>query len=332
MKGLRKLGYPFSLLYAFIVFVRNRAFDSGIFASKSFTTPTVCIGNLSVGGTGKTPMVEFLISALQNDMQLAVLSRGYKRKSKGFLLANATSTVESLGDEPYQIYRKFPKLSVAVDGNRARGIAALERQKKPELIILDDAFQHRKVNYSFRVLLTAYPNLYADDCYLPVGNLRDSRSASQRADVIVVTKCPETLSKSERAVITKKLHPLPHQKVLFSTLQYHHELKGGAQPVTLGNFLNEPLTVVTGIANPSPMLNYLAQRGLRTDHMRYADHHYFTQADIALLNTKTRVLTTEKDFVKLKGKVKNLYYLEIAHQFLGDDEAHFLEAIRKAIR
>lgn len=318
MSQLRKILYPFSLLYAYVVYLRNYLFDVGIFRSKAFETSTICIGNLSVGGTGKTPMAEFLISLLKADYKVALLSRGYRRESKGFILANDKSTVEALGDEPFQIYSKFPGITVAVDADRQNGIKILEERVSPDVILLDDAFQHRKVIYGFSILLTAYGNLYCDDLYLPTGNLRDSKREARRADLIMVTKCPPGLPSQEQQRITEQLKPQPHQRVLFSYLAYDREVRGGEVNFPLDDFRDKKLTLVTGIANPAPLVDYLKVAGLVFEHLRFKDHHTFTEKELRQLRQKEYLLTTEKDFVRLQGKVERVYYLPIQHRFLGD--------------
>ncbi|MGB7394393.1 MAG: tetraacyldisaccharide 4'-kinase [Pricia sp.] len=316
MRLLRKILYPLSLIYALVVSIRNWLYDTGFFTSFSFNTPTICIGNLSVGGTGKTPMAEFLIRLLKDDYKIALLSRGYRRSSSGFMMANSESTVAELGDEPFQIHTKFPKITVAVDADRRIGIQMLEDKVSPEIIVLDDAFQHRKVNYGFSILLTAYSNLYVDDFYLPTGNLRDSRREARRADIIVVTKCPTHLSEQELIEITRKLNPEPHQEVLFSSLEYDQNLKGAGG--TLGSLANRNITLVTGIANPEPLVAYLREAGLVFEHLRFKDHHNFSDTELARLRTKEVLLTTEKDYMRLQDKVENLYYLSVRHRFLND--------------
>ncbi|MEM9650127.1 MAG: tetraacyldisaccharide 4'-kinase [Bacteroidota bacterium] len=315
---LRKIAFPFSLFYALVVYLRNYLFDIGFFSSRSFSTPIVCIGNLSVGGTGKTPMIEYLVRLLKGN-KVAVLSRGYRRKSKGFLLAEPSSTVTELGDEPYQLYRKFPHLHVAVDANRRNGISQLQKLVEPDIILLDDAFQHRKVKSTYAILLTTYDKLYVDDWYLPTGNLRDSKRESRRADLIVITKCPHQLSAREKANIELKLKPRKHQKLLFGYLEYG-ELKGtlGAKG-DLEQLKHRGVALVTGIANPSPLVMYLKANGLVFEHLEFPDHHDFTEAQIQNLKRYEVVLTTEKDFVRLEGKLDELFYLEVSHAFSEDD-------------
>ena len=342
MEVLRKLLFPVSLIYALVVHIRNFLYNTDVFKSKAFETPTICIGNLSVGGTGKTPMAEFLISLLKDKYKLALLSRGYRRESKGFVMANNKSTVEALGDEPYQVYSKFPEIAVAVHADRRLGIKSLQDTLKPEIILLDDAFQHRRVRCGFSILLTAYNHLYVDDWYLPTGNLRDSKREAKRADLIIVTKCPPDLNDPQRQRIIQKLKPEPHQKLLFSCLAYDLELKSDVKSspenavkvsgdldsmqedtnsFTLDYFRDKKLTLVTGIANPKPLLSYLEAAGLVVEHLRFKDHHAYTENDLRELRQKDYLLTTEKDYVRLKGKVANLYYLPIKHRFLGEGRA-----------
>jgi tetraacyldisaccharide 4'-kinase len=243
---LRKLALPIALLYGLAVRLRNFCYDTGLYPSKSFRTPTLCIGNLSVGGTGKTPMVELLIKLFGESEKLAVLSRGYRRRTRGFIKAHAGSTAREIGDEPFQLHSKFPAITVAVDANRSRGITMLE-QENPRLIVLDDAFQHRKVRPDVSILLTAYGKLYTDDFYLPTGTLRDSRVEAGRADIIIVTKCPDSLTAAEQQEITSKLKPMPHQLLLFAGMQYDDSLGGSAIPRYLSGLKGKKFTLVTGV-------------------------------------------------------------------------------------
>lgn len=318
MPFLRKILYPFSLIYALAVYIRNYLYDVGILRSKKSKTPTICIGNLSVGGTGKTPMAELFISLLKDNHEVALLSRGYRRQSKGFVLADKTSKVDDIGDEPFQIHSKFRDITVAVDADRQNGIAVLEEINSPDVIILDDAFQHRKVTYGLSILLTAYGNLYCDDWYLPTGNLRDSKREAKRADLIVVTKCLPSLSRKEQKRITDRLRPEANQQVLFSSLTYNPEIIGQDGSFPLDYFRDKQFTLVTGIANPKPLVAYLEEAGLTFEHLRYKDHHAFTEKEVQQLQQKKYLLTTEKDYVRLKGKVEGVHYLPIKHQFLDD--------------
>jgi tetraacyldisaccharide 4'-kinase len=315
---LRKIAFPISLIYALGVYLRNFLFDIGFFKEISFQTKTICIGNLSVGGTGKTPMIEYLIEMLGNSYKVAVLSRGYRRKSKGFILATPKSTVEELGDEPYQIYSKYPEIELAVDGDRCNGISNLENTLNLDAILLDDAFQHRKVRPHYSILLTSYDDLYVNDWYLPTGNLRDAKKEAKRANIIMVTKCPNDLSENEQIKIRQLLKPESHQKVLFGYLSYEKKLKGSSATILLGDLLAKKITLVTGIAKPKPLVAYLRNEGIDLEHLEFKDHHFFTSTEIEAFNAKECILTTEKDYVRLKGRVNNLYYISIRHKLLND--------------
>lgn len=319
MQLLRKLAFPISVVYALVVIVRNFLYDTGVFKSRSFKTKTICVGNLSVGGTGKTPMIEYLIKLISIKHKVAVLSRGYKRKSKGFVLASRKTVVEELGDEPFQIHSKFPNVQVAVDADRCNGIDELEKEVKPEVILMDDAFQHRKVKPTFSIVLTTYDKPYTTDWYLPTGDLRDSKKEARRADVIVVTKCPEDLSVKAQKTFIGQLNTKDNQQVLFSSITYNPTLKG-TSPISLSGLANQKFTLVTGIADPKPLVTYLKKAGLNFDHLEFKDHHFFTEAEITSFNSKDMILTTEKDYMRLKGKVDDLYYITIETQFLNDGE------------
>lgn len=272
-------------------------------------------------------MVEFLVAALKDRQKVAVLSRGYRRKSSGFVLANSQSTVAELGDEPFQIHKKFENLILAVDAKRINGIGQLERQMAPDLIILDDAYQHRKVRPTFSILLTSFDRLYSNDFFFPSGTLRDSRNQAKRANVIVVTKCPINLSDEEKAIVKKSLSPLKNQKVLFAYLEYAEEIKGLEESLKLDFLKEKKFTLVTGIANPKPLVDLLKKNDLQFEHLRYKDHHAFSKKEIEQLNAKSFVLTTEKDFARLQGKVERLAYIEIRHKFMGKGKEELLREI-----
>ncbi len=324
---LRKMAWPISLIYGSVVRVRNWLYDVHFFNSRSFGTPTLCVGNLSVGGTGKTPMIEFLISRLQDTKRLAVLSRGYKRKSKGFQMADADSTVESIGDEPLQIHKKFPNVTVAVDGNRGKGMASLEKLIKPDLVLLDDAFQHRRVTPTFSILLTTYANPIFKDWYLPTGSLRDSKYAAGRADVIIVTKCPHVLDKKEMDWFATRLQKRKNQTILFATLQYDPVLYGKESSIKLSDLKDMEFTLVTGIATPAPLVNHLKENDLVFEHLEFSDHHSFSSLEIDRLSKKGLIVTTEKDYTRLEGKMENLYFVRIEHHFLDQGEKRLMQLI-----
>jgi len=317
MQFLRKIAFPFSLVYALVVYIRNFLYDQGVISSKGYKTPTICVGNLSVGGTGKTPMIELLIEMLQSQ-KIAVLSRGYRRKTKGFVLLTEESTSEQVGDEPLQIFSKYPKVKVAVDEDRQRGISYLEKEIIPDLILLDDAFQHRKVRAKFSILLSAYDDLYVDDWYLPTGNLRDSKRQSRRADIIIITKCPENLGAKEQSRIISKINPLASQEVLFSKLVYNDEIMGFNAGIQLTELKSRKVTLVTGIANANSLVKYLQRIGLEFEHLPFKDHHFFTDKEVNMLNLKSFLLTTEKDYFRSKGQLDTLSFIRVKHEFLGN--------------
>ena len=332
MQVLRKLLFPVSLVYGAVVHLRNFFFDLGILKSVTPEIPTICVGNLSVGGTGKTPMIELLIRILAKKNNVAVLSRGYKRKSNGFQLAKPESTIVELGDEPYQIHLKFPEVTVAVDADRRNGILQLKRTINPDMILLDDAFQHRRVKAGLNILLTSYDNLYVDDWFLPTGGLRDAKKEANRAQLIVVTKCPEDLSKMAADNMVEKIKPAEQQRVLFTTLSYDHQLQGSSDLLNLSQLKNTKFTLVTGIANPKPLVGFLKSKELKFEHLSYRDHHLFTEKEIRILKTKKLILTTEKDFVRLKDQLENILYITVKHTFLFDGQMILEKAVQEFMK
>jgi tetraacyldisaccharide 4'-kinase len=325
MKFLRKILLPSSVIYWLVTLIRNVLYDTGIFKQYSFNVPVIAIGNLSTGGTGKTPQTEYLIRLLSDQYKLATLSRGYKRKSKGFVLADENSNADVLGDEPYQFYSKFPNVTVAVDANRKNGIEQiLQLKPQTEIILLDDAYQHRRVKAGFYILLTAYGDLYADDYVLPAGNLREGRSGASRANVIVVTKCPPILSDSEQRAIMTKLKPQADQKVYFTSIAYDDAVYSANGSMSVREAMATDKVLIAGIAKPKPFFDYL--KGENAECKAYPDHHDFTIAEIVELNKLSQtkiIITTEKDCMRLKGKlpVDKLFYLPISSRFIsGADE------------
>lgn len=330
MRALRKLLYPFSLIYGFVVYLRNSLYNIGVFKSTSYQIPLICIGNLSVGGTGKTPMTEFLISQLKNTFKVAVLSRGYKRKSKGFVLAKEDTKVEVIGDEPFQYHQKFKNIHVAVDADRRNGISELQKSIHPDLILLDDAFQHRKIKAGFNILLTTYDNLYVNDLMLPAGNLRDNKREAKRANIIVVTKCPQNISIEEKEIVIRKIKPKAYQKIFFTTIEYSQQLKSNDKEISLNELKDDPFILVTGIAKPELLVDYLNNKKLSFKHLDFPDHHNFTKNEVEKLKKHGKlVVTTEKDFMRLKNRVENLYYIEIKIKFLFQKENEFNGSIIK---
>lgn len=315
MQLLRYLLLPIVPIYYVVTWFRNKLYDFGIKKSTSYAFPVICVGNLSVGGTGKTPMIEYLIRLLKSDYQLATLSRGYKRQTKGFVIADQNATANTIGDEPFQFYKKFEDVIVSVDADRVHGISELRSlENPPEVILLDDAYQHRKVKAGFYILLTSFDNLYTDDLVLPTGNLRESRQGAARANIIVVTKCPENLSEGEKQKIKDKINPLKHQHVFFASISYAEQIRNGVDEINLKNLTNRPFTLVTGIANPKPLVSYLTALHLQFEHLNFKDHHNFSENEIADLKQKPLIVTTEKDMMRLQpyfNKGDAIYYLPI---------------------
>lgn len=316
--------------------LRHWLYDKDYFKSSSFNFPIICVGNLATGGTGKTPMTEYLVQLLKNHYKVATLSRGYKRKTTGFALANEHTTAIEIGDEPMQFHEKFPEITVSVGEERLVAIPQLlHARPETEVIILDDAFQHRQVQAGFNILLTDYKNIYPKDLLLPAGNLRDLPSAAIRAQVIVVTKCPGSINQAEKEKITHLLKPAKEQSVFFAETvyaqPYHLYSKNGANLKA-----NSSALLISGIANPVYLEEYLRNNFLKNIMMQFADHHIFTSDDLkkikrsfdALEGENKIILTTEKDGVRLKKFEKELadypvYVLPIEHHFLFYEAGKF---------
>lgn len=329
MKLLRSLLFPFAIIYDLVTTIRNFLFEINFFKQKKFSIPVIVIGNLSVGGTGKTPQIEYLIRLLKNRFQMAVLSRGYKRKTKGFLKVSKSHLVNEVGDEPLQFAKKFPDVLVAVDEQRVSGIQQILMHSKTDVVLLDDAFQHRKVNGSFYLLLTKFNELFLDDFLIPTGNLRESSRGAQRANAIIITKCPDNLNENQQNLIKNKLKK--YQKpIFFTTISYAKTLKGFSR-ILLTDLPNFEVLLVTGIANPSSLIQFLNQKNIIFHHLNFPDHHNFSNKDIELIKSKYEnlkslkklILTTEKDFVRLSNDINSIYYLEIETTFLGNQKEDF---------
>ena len=331
MNFIRIILFPAVPIYYLVTWLRNWLYDKGYKSSKSYNIPIICVGNLSTGGTGKTPMIEYLIRLLQDKKNIATLSRGYKRITEGFVLADDGATADTIGDEPFQFFRKFKNITVAVDGNRQNGIEQLmDLSNKPEVILLDDAFQHRKVRAGYNILLTSYDKPYYKDWVLPTGNLREPRSGAKRADIIIVTKCPAEISEAEKARVVSKLKSKPNQQVFFSHIDYYENVISKGKELSLSQLPR--FTLVTGIANANPLVDYLTERGLNFDHMEYPDHYSFRPKDIEILSKKDIIVTTEKDYVRLsdyESLEPDLYYLPI--QLKIDNQESFNSAIKNFV-
>ena len=283
---------PISWIYGFVVWLRNLLYDDHILRSTKLSIPTICVGNLAVGGTGKTPMAEYLLSLLSANYKVALLSRGYGRKTHGFRLANEHDTAQTIGDEPMQIHLRFPDIPVAVCADRVKGVKQLQHLY-PDLqcVILDDAYQHRSLSCGFYILLTPYDCLYTNDHMLPWGRLRDLPSQSHRANVVVVTKCPEHMQPIERRIVSNNLQLASYQHLFYSSIGY--------APIAV----NSTPLLVTGIANPMPLLHHMQQQFPDTELFAFPDHHVFTNQDIIRIKEKAEhyehIVTTEKDYMRL---------------------------------
>ncbi|WP_298778788.1 tetraacyldisaccharide 4'-kinase [uncultured Polaribacter sp.] len=329
MKFLRFLLFPFSILYFLITSIRNILFNIGVLKETSFDTPIIIVGNLSVGGTGKTPQIEYLVRLLKNNFKVSVLSRGYKRKTKGYVLVDNSHTFEDVGDEPLQYFKKFSSINVAVNENRVEGVQKLLSEKEQDVILLDDAFQHRKIKGSFYILLTKFNDLFVDDYLLPTGNLRESRSGANRADVIIVTKCPLNLEKRRQKVIRNRLLKF-NKPVFFTSISYANTIVG-EKNININDLKKYQVLLITGIANPLPLVTFLEEKEVFFKHLEFSDHHNFTEAEIVKIENEFNtikgddkiILTTEKDYTRLFGKVKKLNYIEIETVFLDHKNEEF---------
>ncbi len=336
LKSFRILLLPFALLYWLGISVRNWLFNKEIFKSASFGLPLICVGNLSVGGTGKSPMVEYLVSTLKDKFKVATLSRGYKRKTKGYALANSSTTALEIGDEPMQFHLKFPDVPVAVGEERILAIPQLLHDKpETQAIILDDAFQHRTIKAGLNILLTEYSNLFTRDFYLPTGDLRDLKSSYKRAEIIIVTKCKPDLTEAEKQKVIKEISPFKEQSIFFTAIEYGQLYHISSSKIFTAGEKTEVL-LVTGIANPRPLKKMLEEKSSSYHMLQYSDHHIFTIDDLNEIKQRFKkieatnkiILTTEKDAVRLAKFTKEiaelpLYVIPVRHQFLFQEGAHF---------
>lgn len=339
---IREYLLPFSWIYGAGVWIRNQMFDLGILKSQAYNIPVISVGNITVGGSGKTPHVEYLIRLLKDKVKVAVLSRGYKRKTKGYLLADANTTMPQVGDEPYQMKSKFDDIYVAVDRKRTRGIENLtthEETKDVDVILLDDAFQHRYVKPGISILLVDYHRLIIYDKLLPAGCLRESKEGKSRADIVIITKCPKDLKPMEFRVLTKAMDLYAYQSLFFTTLQYDNLKKVFSQEEKSLKEIKKTdnILLVTGIASSEQMVADLKHHCKNITHLNFGDHHLFTDKDIKQINKVFEqiphpklIITTEKDATrlghldKLSDEVKNnLYELPIRIQFMLNQEENF---------
>lgn len=326
MKKLRYLLFPFTVIYGGVVTFRNFLFAKNVLKSSEFEVKTISVGNLSTGGTGKTPHIEYLIRLLKNEYKIATLSRGYGRKTGGFEQANDTSTHKEVGDEPLQFYNKFKEeVNVFVENKRVTGVMEiLAKHPETEVILLDDAFQHRAIKPGFSILLSDYSSLFYKDVILPAGNLREMRTEANRADLIMVTKCPNDISEKEMEAISIKIKKIANKPVYFSRIKYGEikSFNANLKVLRLNEFKDIETLLITGIANPKPIQKLLNNNEINYKHLKFPDHHNFTKKNISniidifgSISGNKIILTTEKDAVRLKSidelKELPIYYLEI---------------------
>jgi tetraacyldisaccharide 4'-kinase len=341
---------PFAWLYGFVTFIRNWLYNSGFLKRTSFDTHTICVGNLAVGGTGKTPHVDYLINLLKNEVNVATLSRGYKRKTTGFVLAESIHTAHDIGDEPLLYKTKHPDIYVAVEGNRVKGVRKLlEQDPKPRVILLDDAFQHRAIKCGLNIVVSDYSHMYFHDFMMPVGHLREYASGIKRADVIVVSKTPEKTTAVDMRNVVKDIKPLPHQQVFFSYLKYGelYSISNSNEKIsTLNDLFRYRVIAFAGIGNPEPMLTYLREFSASVSHLPFEDHYDYKVQDLdniqkyyhSIEGGNKIMVTTEKDLMRLKNPElwsvasrMNIYVLPVEVTF-KESENDFNELILKYVR
>ena len=343
---------PLSWCYGVGVKLRNLMFETGVLKSRAFQVPVIAVGNITVGGTGKTPHVEYLASVLKDQFKVAVLSRGYKRDGKGFIIADADTPMHMIGDEPYQMKQKFPGVTIAVDKNRCHGISRLvENDSKLDVVLLDDAFQHRYVKPGVNILLVDYHRLIIYDTLLPAGRLREPLQGKDRADIVIVTKCPQELKPMEYRVITKAMSLYPYQRLYFSTLEYDN-LRAmfpdaqHAKTKQLTDLKGHHTLLLTGIGSPQQLEHDLSPIIDDLTPLTFADHHQFSKKDIQLINETFKdmpspkcIITTEKDMTRLKDSKelsdeikKNLYVLPVRVKIMQEQEEMFNQQIIGYVR
>ena len=338
---------PLSWFYGLGVGFRNFLFEVGLLKSRAYKTPVISVGNITVGGTGKTPHVEYLVRLLQDKVRVAVLSRGYKRKSSGFIIADKDTPMEQIGDEPYQMKQKFPDVTIAVDKKRTRGIELLtseESDKANDVILLDDAFQHRYVKPGVNILLVDYHRLIIYDKLLPAGRLREPLKGKNRADIVIVTKCPKELKPMEFRVITRAMGLFPYQHLYFTTLEYeplYPVFPNAGCAATPSQLSEQNVLLLTGIASPRQLTEDLSPKVKSLTALTFPDHHQFRHKDIRRLNETFKampspkcIVTTEKDATRLttaeglSDEVKrNLFALPVRINFMSDQEESFNQNI-----
>jgi len=346
--------YPFSVIYGLITGFRNFLYNYGILSTTVFPIPVICVGNITVGGTGKTPHTEYLADLLRKDFRVATLSRGYKRETKDFRIATAASSVREVGDEPLQIFRKFPDILVTVDRNRVHGVRKImDLATETDVIILDDGYQHRSITPGFSILLSDFGRPVMSDHMLPYGNLREDKSNMRRADVILITKCPKNLSPIQRRLIVKEIGKPAYQNLFFTSISYKAPLPVfGSEENDKGYFdltkcAGSSIILLTGIANPKPLKEYFQKFFSEIIELTYPDHYSFNEQDILKISSAFNdlsasvkyIMTTEKDAMRLREftsfeePVKSaMFYVPVGITFLNDDKDEFDNLIVDYVR
>jgi len=345
--------YPLSVIYGMVTDIRNFLYNAGALRTEEFSIPVICIGNLTMGGTGKTPHAEYITALLSKNFRVAILSRGYKRKTRDFNIVIPSSSASQSGDEPLQIARKFPGVMVAVERNRVKGIKKiLELRPDTEVIILDDGFQHRRLTPGFSILLYDYNKPVSEDHLLPYGSLRESRYNIRRADIILITKTPESISPIQQRLFISRIEKLPYQNLYFTAIKYKKPVPvfdNGPSAINLdwNSFADNGAVLVTGIANPGPLEVHLKKTFSKIIHLSFPDHHNFIQADMDKISNSWNeldtpvkyILTTEKDAVRLRSftnleeKIKSaFYYIPVGIEFLNESKDEFDKIINDYVR
>jgi tetraacyldisaccharide 4'-kinase len=352
--GRNILLYPLSLIYGVVTDIRNFMYNTGILKRHEFNLPVICVGNITVGGTGKTPHTEYLIELLSRHFRVATLSRGYKRKSSGFRIASPSDMVNEIGDEPMQIFLKYPGITVAVDRNRVNGVnSIINAEPGIEVIILDDGYQHRSITPGLSILLTDFGRLMINDHLLPYGRLRENVTNMNRADIILITKSPEKISPIQRRIIVKDIDKAPYQNLYFTSLEYKDPIpvfrNSSEKKISLSGMTKEKtgILLLTGIANPVPLKEYLSGYFTEIIQISFPDHHKFTEKDLTrvtgafndLVSSEKFIITTEKDAVRLREFTNiaelirtSVYYIPLEIKFLNDDKDEFDNLIIDYVR
>ena len=337
MPLLRILLIPFSILYYLFQLIRNKLFDLNILKTTKFNFPIISIGNLSVGGTGKTPLANYLITKLKSKYNLTFLSRGYMRKTSGYILANECSSVNEIGDEPFLIKQTHNDISVAVCENRVHGIkASIKNKNESNLYILDDAFQHRSLEASINIVLSKFNQPFFKDFIFPSGKLREPASGIKRANIIIISKCPNNLSETTKNDFVWKINPNSDQKIFFTSIKYKNYVFGKYQ-LNYNKISKQDVVLVTGIADSTSLENFLNKKNIVFNHLKFKDHHRYSKQDVNLIKSKSKnknIITTKKDYFKILEieNLENLFYQDINIEFLFNDEKNFMKELYKLIK